>query len=103
MKKLILALSLLSVSPLALSATVYCNGVVDDIHVNNSGQVFIGLNTAFDGVRVPTVAAPQALELALLSLNTNKTVRITAFSDSNDRRCRDNNETLQFRNIRITD
>jgi len=103
MKKSILVFVLCIASGSAFSASVSCNGVVDSIQVNSSGSVSLGLNTSFDGVTVPAAASQQALKVALYSLQNNVTVNIRSFSDSNDTRCRDNNESLEFRSIRVTD
>ena len=103
MKKLVLILVLSVISTASFAASVSCNGVVDSIQVNSNGSVSLGLNTSFDGVTVPAVSSRQALEIALYSLQNNVTINIRSFSDSNDTRCRDNNESLEFRSIRLTD
>ncbi|WP_395374006.1 hypothetical protein [Marinicella sp. W31] len=103
MKKIMLAGVLSIISSSAFSATVSCNGVVDSIQVNSNGTLSLGLNTAFDGVTVAAGASQNALEVALYSLQNSVSVNIRSFSDSNDTRCRDNNESLSFRSIRLTD
>ncbi len=101
MKKLLLTLSLLGINTYTMAAQVYCTGVVDSIQVNNNGTINLGLTTSFDGTTVPVASSIQALSVAQYSFENNALVRIHGFSDSNDSRCRDNNESIEFRSIRL--
>ncbi len=101
MKKLVFALALSTMSTSSFAANVYCTGVVDSIEVNSNGTVKLGLTTPFDGTTVPVASSLQVLSVAQYSYENNTPVRIFGFSDSNDSRCRDNNETIEFRNIRL--
>ena len=101
MKNIFLTLSLCTMAAPSFAAQVFCTGVVDSIQVNSNGTINLGLTTAFDGTTVPVASSLQALSLAQYSFENNATVRITGFSDSSDSRCRDNNETIEFRSIRL--
>ncbi len=101
MKKLLLTLSLIGISSYTMAAQVYCTGVVDSIQVNSNGTVNLGLNTAFDGTTAAAAVSLQVLSVAQYSFENNALVRIHGFSDSNDNRCRDNNENIEFRSIRL--
>ncbi len=101
MKKLLLTLSLFTISASSFAAQVYCTGVIDSIQVNSNGSVNLGLSTSFDGTTVPVASSLQALSLAQYSFENNALVRIHGFSDSGDSRCRDNNESIEFRSIRL--
>lgn len=102
MNKFVLGVLLSVSATTSTAASVYCRGVVNDITVNSNGSVFLGLNTGFDGVVVPSNASKQAMKVALESMKQNKQILIRGFSDSSDTRCRDNNENIEFRSIRIT-
>lgn len=103
MKKLIVLLTLSVLSTSAFSVTVTCTGVIDRITVNSNATVSLDLNVPFDGVTVNAGASQQVLDIAKYSLHNNAPVTISSFSDSNDTRCRDNNESLSFNSIMLAD